>query len=60
MMREIIWNMWAVNTPGEKFSLERTDIMKLPWDDPEPERPEYSEKEIEEIRRRFDTFTIND
>jgi len=53
MMREIIWNIWAVNTPSEKFNMDRKDIIILPWDEEDPPRREYTPKELEEISKRF-------
>lgn len=49
----MVWNLWAVNTPGDKFNLERKDIMILPWDEPETPRREFTREEIEEINERF-------
>lgn len=54
MVREIIWNMWALETPPDKEVLDRRDIMVLPWDEPEPPRKEFTPEEIEEIRIRFE------
>jgi len=54
MFRELIWNLWATVTPAEKFNLDRKDIMRLPWDDEDPPRKEYTPEELEEISKRFD------
>jgi len=53
-MREIIWNIWAVNTPSEKFNMDRKDIIILPWDEEDPPRREYTPEELEEISKRFE------
>jgi hypothetical protein len=54
MMREVIWNMWATVTPGDKFNLERKGLMILPWDEEDPPRREFTTEELEEISARFD------
>lgn len=53
MLREMIWNLWAVNTPGDKFNLQRKDIMILPWDEPDLPRREFTPEELAEINERF-------
>lgn len=54
LIREVIWNMWALETPGGKEVIDRKDIMALPWDEPEPPRKEFTPQEIDEIRKRFE------
>lgn len=51
MLREMVWNLWAVN--GQ--DIERKDIMILPWDEEgkASRRKEYTARELEEIDKRF-------
>ncbi|MCX7100099.1 MAG: hypothetical protein NTX38_01025, partial [Methylobacter sp.] len=53
-IREMIWHMWAMNTPADQFNMTPKDIFILPWDEEDPPRKEYTTEELEDINKRFD------